>query len=73
MPTQLISYPLKAYVRTGRYWQDGFVGILNNNEFENGTYHLGILVKEGNVVVTYDLQDSIIVNNTKPKSVKTNW
>ncbi len=73
MPTQLISYPLKAFIKKGRYWQDGFVGILNNNEFENGTYHLGVLVKDGNVVVTYDLQDSIIVNNTKPKSVKTNW
>ena len=73
MPTQLINYPLKAFVRTGKYWQDGFVGILNNNEFENGTYHLGILVKDKDVVVTYYLNDSIIVSNTKPKSVKTNW
>ena len=73
MPVQLISYPLKAFVRTRRYWQNGFTGVLNNNEFENDTYHVGIFVKEGNVVETYYLQDSIIINNTKPKSVKTNW
>ena len=73
MPTQLISYPLKAFIRTGRYWQDGFVGVLNNNEFENGTYQLGLIIKNGQNIKTYFLNDSIIVNNTKPKSVKTNW
>jgi hypothetical protein len=73
MPSQLISYPLKAFVRTGKYWQNGFVGVLNNNEFENGTYQLGLLIKEGQNIKKYYLNDSLIVNVAKPKSVKTNW
>ena len=73
MPSQLMNYPIKAFVRTGKYWQNGFVGVLNNNEFENGTYQLGLIIKNGQNIKTYFLNDSIIVNNTKPKSVKTNW
>ncbi len=73
MPSQLMSYPIEAFVRTGKYWQKGYVGVLNNNEFENGTYQLGIFTKNGQNIETYYLNDSIIVNNTKPKSVKTNW
>ena len=73
MPSQLMNYPIKAFVRTGKYWQNGFVGVLNNNEFEDGTYQLGIFIKNGQNIQTYYLNDSITVNNTKPKSVKTNW
>lgn len=73
MPSQLMNYPIKAFVRTGKYWQNGFVGVLNNNEFENGTYQLGLFIKNGQNIQTYYLNDSITVNNTKPKSVKTNW
>ncbi len=73
MPSQLINYPLKAFVRTGKYWQNGFVGVLNNNEFENGIYQLGLLIQEGQNIKKYYLNDSLIVKVAKPKSVKTNW
>lgn len=73
MPVQLMSYPLKSFVRTGKYWQNGFLGVLNHNEFENGTYQLGLIIKEGQLFKKYYLKDSLIVNVAKPKSVKTNW
>jgi hypothetical protein len=73
MPSKLISYPLKAFVRTGRYWQNGFECILNNNEFENGTYQLGIFIKNGQAIQRYYLNDSLIVNNQNSKPLKTNW
>lgn len=73
MPSQLMSYPLKSFIRTGKYWQNGFVGVLNNNEFENGTYQLGLFVKAGENIKKYYLNDSLVVNVAKPKSVKTNW
>jgi hypothetical protein len=73
MPSQLISYPLKGFVRTGKYWQNGFVGVLNNNEFENGTYQLGLLIKEGQNIKKYYLNDSLIVINTNSQKLKTNW
>lgn len=73
MPVQLMSYPLKSFVRTGKYWQNGFFAVLNYNEFENGTYQLGLMIKEGLLFKKYYLKDSLIVNVAKPKSVKTNW
>ena len=73
MPSQLMSYQLKAFVRTGKYWQNGFVGVLNNNEFESGTYQLGIFIKNRQKVQRYYLNDSIMVNNRNSKPLKTNW
>lgn len=73
MPSKLISYPLKAFVRTGKYWQNGFECILNNNEFENGTYQLGIFIKNGQTIHRYYLNDSLIVKNQNSKPLKTNW
>lgn len=73
IPTLLINYSPYACLRTGQYWQKGFEGELNYNEFENGTYQLGILVNNGQKMATYYLNDSLIVNNTKPRNVKTNW
>jgi hypothetical protein len=73
MPSQLISYPLKSFVRTGKYWQNGFVGVLNNNEFENGTYQLGLLIKEGQNIKKYYLKDSLIVKKSNSQKLKTNW
>jgi hypothetical protein len=73
MPTLLVSYPPYAFLRTGQYWQNGFECELNYNEFENGTYHLGVLVNNGQKMTTYYLNDSLKVNNTKPRNVKTNW
>lgn len=73
MPSKIISYPLNAFVRTGKYWQKGFVSILNNNEIENGIYHLGIFIKNSQNVQTYYLNDSISVNNRNSKPLKTNW
>jgi hypothetical protein len=73
MPSQLINYPLKAFVRTGKYWQNGFVCVLNNNEFENGIYQLGIFIKNGSKVQRYYLNDSLLVNNPNSKPLKTNW
>jgi len=73
LPVQLISYPLKTFIRTSEYWQNGFRSVLNNNEFENGTYQLGIMIKAGSVFKKYYLKDSLNVNVAKPKTVKTNW
>lgn len=73
MPVQLLSYPLKSFVQRGKYWQNGFVSTLNYNEFENGTYQLGLLIKEGQLLKKYYLKDSLLVNVVKRKSVKTNW
>lgn len=73
MPVQLMSYPLKSLVRTGKYWQNGFISVLNYNEFENGTYQLGLMIKEGQLFKKYYLKDSLTVNVANPKSVKTNW
>lgn len=73
MPTLLVNYPPYACLKTGQYWQNGFEGELNYNEFKNGTYQLGILVNNGKKMMTYYLNDSLIVNNTKPRNVKTNW
>jgi hypothetical protein len=72
MPTQLINYPLKAFVRTNKYWQNGFEGVLNYNEFENGVYQLGLITKNGQNIQTFYLNDSILVNNNS-KPLKTNW
>ncbi|MES2520131.1 MAG: hypothetical protein V4585_18580 [Bacteroidota bacterium] len=73
IPSQLMNYPLKTFVKTGNYWQNGFVAELNNNEFENGNYQLGIWIREGLNGKIYSLEDSIIVQNIKPRNVKTNW
>ena len=73
MPTLLVNYPPYAFLRTGQYWQNGFEGELNYDEFENGTYQLGILVNNGQKMNTYYLNDSLKVNNTNPRNVKTNW
>lgn len=73
MPSLLINYPPYAFLRTGKYWQNGFEGELNNNEFENGTYQLGVLINDGKASSTYYLNDSLIVNNLEPRNVKTNW
>lgn len=73
MPTQLMNYPLKAYLRTGQYWQKGFIGILNNNEFENGTYQLGLFIKRGQNIQKYYLNDSLMINNRNANPLKTNW
>ncbi len=73
MPTLLVNYPPYACLRTSQYWQNGFEGELNYSEFENGTYQLGLLVNDGQKMTTYYLNDSLIVNNTKLKNVKTNW
>jgi hypothetical protein len=73
MPSQLMILPIKAFARTGKYWQNGFVGILNNNEFENGTYQLGLLIKEGQNIKKYYLNDSLIVKNPNSQKIKTNW
>ena len=73
MPTQLMSYPVNAFLRTGQYWQNGFMGVLNYNEFENGTYQIGLFIKNGNTTQKYYLNDSLIVNQPKSKPLKTNW
>lgn len=73
IPTLLVNYPLYSCLRTDKYWQNGFEGELNYNEFENGTYQIGILVNNGQKATTYYLNDSLIVYNTKPRNVKTNW
>lgn len=73
MPSQFVNYPVNAFVRTGRYWQNGFIAVLNNNEFENGTYQLGIFIKIGEKVQRYSLNDSLIINNPSTKTLKTNW
>jgi hypothetical protein len=73
IPSLLVNYPPNAFVRTGKYWQNGFEGELNYNEFENGTYQLGLLTNDGKSVKTYYLNDSLIVNNKIPRNVKTNW
>ena len=73
MPSKLMNYPIKAFVRTGKYWQNGFVGVLNNNEFENGIYQLGIFIKNGQNIQKYYLNDSIMVNNQHSNPLKTNW
>jgi hypothetical protein len=72
MPTQSSNYPVPAFIRTGKYWQNGFVSDLNYNEFENGTYYLGLVVQEGQNIKQYYLNDSLIVNKNNQK-VKTNW
>ena len=73
MPAQLMNYPLNASLRTGKYWQNGFVSVLNNNEFENGKYRLGIWMQEGLQGRGFYLNDSLIINIAYPKSAKTNW
>ncbi len=73
MPSLLVNYPPYAFVRTGKYWQNGFEGELSYNEFDNATYQLGLLVNDGKSSATYYLNDSLIVNNAKPRNVKTNW
>ena len=73
IPTSLVNYSPYACLRTGQYWQSGFEGELNYNEFENGTYQLGILVNNGQKATAYYLNDSLIVNNIKRINVKTNW
>jgi len=73
MPVLVLSYPLKSFVQTGKYWQNGFVSPLNYNELEKGTYQLGLLIKKGKLFNRYYLNDSLLVNQAKPKSVKTNW
>ena len=73
MPTQLMNYPLNAFLRTGQYWQNGFVGVLNNNEFESGTYYIGLFIKNRNTTQKYYLNDSLIINHPKSKPLKTNW
>ena len=73
MPSLLVNFPPYAFLRTGKYWQNGFEGELNYNEFENGTYQLGVLVNNDQKTITYYLNDSLIINNTKPRNVKSNW
>ncbi len=73
MPTQLMNYPLNAFLKTGKYWQKGFVGVLNNNEFENGRYYIGVFIKNGNATQKYYLNDSLIVHHSESKPLKTNW
>ena len=73
MPTQLINYPVNVFIRKLCYWEHGFNAQLDKNEFENETYQLGLLTKYGKNIETYYLNDSLIVNNTKPRTVKTNW
>jgi hypothetical protein len=58
MPTQLFNYPVPAFIRIKKYWRKGFVSDLNNNEFENGTYYLGLVLQEGENMKQY---------------LKTNW
>jgi hypothetical protein len=73
MSSQLVNYPINAFVKHLCYWDDGFDAVLDKNEFENGTYQLGILKIHENNVETYYLNDSLIVNNKTPRNVKTNW
>ena len=73
MPSQLMNYPLKVFLKSGRYWQNGFTGILNNNEFEDGTYQLGVYLKKGQNIQRYYLNDSLMVKNRNAKPAKTNW
>ena len=73
MPTLSVNYPIYAFLRTGKYWQNGFERALNYNEFENGIYQLGLLTNDGNSSQTFYLNDSLIVNNKTPRNVKTNW
>ncbi len=73
MPVEFMRNSLKAFVRTGKYWRSGFVGVLNNKEFDNGSYQLGILIKNRNVIKRYYLNDSLLVNNLNSKPIKTNW
>lgn len=72
MPTQLSNYPVPAFLRTGKYWQNGFSSDLNYNEFDNGKYYLGLVIQEGENIKQYYLNDSLIVNKNNLK-VKTNW
>ena len=73
IPSQLINYPVTVFLRKLQYWEHGFDAQLDKNEFENGTYQLGLLTKYDKNIETYYLNDSLIVNNTKPRNVKTNW
>ncbi len=70
---QLLNYPVPAFVRTSKYWQKGFVSDLNNNEFDAGKYHLGLVVQAGQKIQQFYLNDSIIVNKDNVRRVKTNW
>ena len=72
MPTQSTNYPVPAFLRTGKYWQNGFASDLNYNEFDNGKYYLGLVIQEGENIKQYYLNDSLIVNKNNLK-VKTNW
>ncbi|PWK25230.1 hypothetical protein LV89_02856 [Arcicella aurantiaca] len=73
MPTQLSNFPVSGFVRTAKYWQNGFASDLNYNEFDNGKYYLGILIQEGKNIQQYYLNDSLIVNKNINSKVKTNW
>ena len=73
MPSQLMSNSLTSFLKTGKYWRKGFASTLNEGEFENGKYRLGIWMQQGLQSKGFYLNDSLIVNIVKPKSLKTNW
>jgi hypothetical protein len=72
-PTQQHINSVFSSLRTRAYWRTGFNITIDKNEFEAGTYHLGILVKTDKDSKIYALNDSLSIKESTSKTIKTNW
>lgn len=73
-PTYTKKNSLKKALLNQELFVGNFDGHIPNYEFETGTYHLGLLMKEGSKIALVNCQDSVLITRPKvEKTIKTNW
>lgn len=54
---------MKKFLTTGNLWAKGFIGSLEYQYIDTEKYHLGLLIQEGNIGKTYNLNDSLTISH----------
>ncbi len=73
-PTHTKKNSLKKAILNQELFIGEFEGHIANYEFEAGTYHIGLLIKEGTKTQLLNCQDSVQITRPKvEKTIKTNW
>ncbi|MFD1818198.1 hypothetical protein SAMN04515674_109105 [Pseudarcicella hirudinis] len=73
VPARQENYPVQSTLKTHSYWAKGFRVNIQKNEFDSGTYHLGLWIQKENGGEIFTLNDSLVVETLHKKTVKTNW
>lgn len=73
IPVLQHSFSVKHFLKSGKYWANGFDVYIDKVELTKGVSHLGIWIQEGAKNQQFSLNDSLTVKNSINRVVNSNW